>query len=279
MCNIISQLFTCCKHKQFQNIYQCSLITTQMEVQSNGHQTTPLFFSARVVPDKFSSLSAQNPISGSEAQSQNLRTMLILCETCPNLRRPSRPVGGYCRDCRRAHLRGALQVGASMGYGSRLGELGGWGELPPLPRVDLTPSHARENGEHGNGGIFVSETVEGADAVDGQRSDLAGLARIVAGALDDVERGTAEDTENKDGTNGTGRRLRRKLRGKVRNDGNESPANGKKLDVGKKESISSSSEHTSGSSATLVMGMMTTTTMSAVGGSSTRGGQEVGVAV
>lgn len=286
MCNIISQLFTCCNHKQFQNIYQCPLIIGQVEVQSNGNQTSDLFFCARVVPDRFSSPSSSSSQNNRpDNNTQNLRTMLILCESCPNLRRPSRPVGGYCRDCRRSHLRNGLGIEGSATHSSRLGELGGLGELPPLPRVDLTPYRRHLEESNDNGNIFVGEAVEGVD----QRSasELAGLARLVVGALenghdqehDQHERETAAGRDkNKDGS--TGRRLRRKLRGKGNLDDGNSKTAGRKMDMDKKGSISSSSDHTSGSSATLAMGMATATTLAAVGGSSSRrGGQGVGVAI
>ncbi|KAM7220553.1 hypothetical protein V8F06_004142 [Rhypophila decipiens] len=177
MCNIISQVFTCCGHKQFQNIYQCDFYTSTMIASScssfprvlpdilpprqqeeyplRHHQTSKhegkegkdLAAIAGMMPagsaatktgtrrpvlqnySCSSSSSSESSPPASEAETQTGRP-------CPNLRRPSRPVGGFCGNCirrrRLLRLHGG-SGGSCLSVGGRLG----LGDLPNLPRVVL----------------------------------------------------------------------------------------------------------------------------------------------
>ncbi|KAM7194127.1 hypothetical protein V8F33_007454 [Rhypophila sp. PSN 637] len=179
MCNIISQVFTCCGHKQFQNIYQCDFYTSTMIATNSSGSSFP-----RVLPDRFpprqkyplrhqtskhegkegkdlaaiagmppgsaaTNLRAragtrrpglQNSSSSSSSSSSSESSPPASeAETerrCPNLRRPSRPVGGFCGNCirrrRLLRLHGG-SGGSCLSVGGRLG----LGDLPNLPRVVL----------------------------------------------------------------------------------------------------------------------------------------------
>lgn len=104
MCNIINQLFAC-GHRQFQNIYRCHLVASSslgshpipsQDDQDQNHRNQDSHsvgtIRPRVLPDK-------------EAAWE-----VMMCERCPNLRRPSRPVAGSCRECLMLSQRRRLEL-------------------------------------------------------------------------------------------------------------------------------------------------------------------------
>ncbi|KAK4216213.1 hypothetical protein QBC37DRAFT_397962 [Rhypophila decipiens] len=289
MCNIISQVFTCCGHKQFQNIYQCDFNTSTMIASScsssfprvlpdrlpprqqeeyplrrhhqtskhegkegkdlaaiagimpAGSATTKTGTQRRVLQQNSSSSSSSSSSSessppASEAETQTGRP-------CPNLRRPSRPVGGFCGNCirrrRLLRLHGG-SGGSCLSVGGRLG----LGDLPNLPRVvlDLPSSGA------GSAAVaaFYSVSVINEDR---EGEFEVGRASVIR-------------EEGREG--GT---VRRKERERERGMGSVSSTTG-------------SSEHaSSGSSATLFMGASSAAVGGASGGQAVLHGQGIGIAI